>query len=87
MERNWLLKRWFASARNRHQVHHQVISDDGLMNKNFGIGFFIFDRVFGTLSEDAPAFNVRGYQAAQKRFQSVLGNRSLRRKRCNQTGD
>jgi sterol desaturase/sphingolipid hydroxylase (fatty acid hydroxylase superfamily) len=76
MERNWLLKRWFAAARHRHQVHHQVINNDGLMNKNFGIGFFIFDRVFGTLSEGGTAFNRDGYQAAQKRFQSVLGGHS-----------
>ena len=76
MERNWLLKRWFASARNRHQVHHQAITDDGLMNKNFGIGLFIFDRLFGTLSEGESAFNQDGYQAAEKRFRSVLGVRS-----------
>jgi len=75
-ESSLLLKRWFASARQRHDVHHCLINNRGLMNKNFGIGLFIFDRLFGTLSEGESAFNQDGYQAAQKRFQSVLGNRS-----------
>lgn len=76
MERNWLLKEWFASARRRHEVHHQTIDDRGLMHKNFGIGFFFFDRLFGTLSERGSAFNQAGYQAAQKRFQSELIHRA-----------
>jgi sterol desaturase/sphingolipid hydroxylase (fatty acid hydroxylase superfamily) len=71
MERNWLLKRWFVSARKRHDIHHQVINNEGLMNKNFGIGFFLFDRVFGTFLENGNVFNRDGYQAAQKRFRSV----------------
>jgi hypothetical protein len=32
--------------------------------------------LFGTLSEGGTAFNQAGYQAAEKRFQSVLGERS-----------
>lgn len=76
MERNWLLKRWFASARKRHEIHHRAIDRDGLMNKNFGIGFFVFDRLFGTFFEGNTTFNQSGYQAAQKRFQSVLDDRS-----------
>lgn len=76
MERNCLLKKWFSSARRRHEVHHQTIDDRGLMHKNFGIGFFLFDRLFGTLSEGETAFNRAGYQSAQKRFQSVLVDRS-----------
>jgi sterol desaturase/sphingolipid hydroxylase (fatty acid hydroxylase superfamily) len=75
MERNWFLKKWFASARSRHEVHHQTIDDSGLMHKNFGIGFFVFDRLFGTLSEGGSAFNQAGYQSAQERFQSVLIDR------------
>lgn len=75
-ENSLLLKRWFASARQRHDVHHRLINNRGLMNKNFGIGLFIFDRLFGTLSEGGAAFNQAGYQAAEKRFQSVMGERS-----------
>jgi sterol desaturase/sphingolipid hydroxylase (fatty acid hydroxylase superfamily) len=44
------------------------------MNKNFGIGFFLFDRVFGTFMENGNAFNCDGYQAAQKKFRSVLAS-------------
>jgi putative SOS response-associated peptidase YedK len=32
-----------------HDIHHHALNNDGLMDKNFGIGFFAFDRLFGTL--------------------------------------
>jgi sterol desaturase/sphingolipid hydroxylase (fatty acid hydroxylase superfamily) len=73
MEKNRVLRGWFLGARWRHKLHHCSIGDDGLMNKNFGIGFFLFDRVFGTFSEKATAFNHNGYQAARDRFKSMLG--------------
>ena len=72
MERNRFLKNWFVSARNLHEIHHQVIDDEGLMDRNFGIGFFFFDRLFGTLCGGEPSFNYDGYLAAQKRFRSIL---------------
>lgn len=76
LEKSLWLKRWFTSARRRHDVHHRLINDEGLMDRNFGIGFFLFDRLFGTLSEDRTSFNARGYQAAQERFKSVLQERT-----------
>lgn len=76
MERNRILKRWFLAARNLHEIHHAVINDQGLMDKNFGIGFFFFDRIFGTLARQRQAFNERGYRAARQRFESVLKTRS-----------
>jgi hypothetical protein len=42
------------------------------MDKNFGIAFFFFDRLFGTLACDAPAFNRRGYASALGRFGDLL---------------
>jgi len=69
---NRCLKRWFLSARKLHDIHHQVVNDEGLMNKNFGIGFFFFDRIFGTLAAEATGFNVMGYRAAQERFRSTI---------------
>jgi sterol desaturase/sphingolipid hydroxylase (fatty acid hydroxylase superfamily) len=39
-----------------------------LMNKNFGIGFYLFDRLFGTLCCEQGPFNHRGYAQARKRF-------------------
>jgi len=41
------------------------------MDKNFGIGFFLFDRLFGTLSSEHSPFNHRGYAAARERFKYV----------------
>ena len=38
------------------------------MDKNFGIGFFLFDRWFGTLSAEQSSFNRHGYAAARERF-------------------
>jgi sterol desaturase/sphingolipid hydroxylase (fatty acid hydroxylase superfamily) len=72
LERNHFFSRWFLSARRRHDAHHQMINDRGLMDKNFGIGFFLFDRLFGTLSDAKVEFNQDGYLVAKKRFKSVL---------------
>jgi sterol desaturase/sphingolipid hydroxylase (fatty acid hydroxylase superfamily) len=68
MERNAILKGWFRQARRLHDIHHRVLNDRGLMDKNFGIGFFLFDRVFGTLSPEQSPFNHRGHAAARERF-------------------
>lgn len=72
MERHPLLKRWFVAARDGHDIHHWSLNDDGFMDKNFGIAFFFFDRLFGTLARDAPAFNRRGYASALWRFGDLL---------------
>lgn len=72
---NRISRRWFLSARQRHDLHHQIVNDRGLMDRNFGIGFFLFDRVFGTLCDDGPDFNRAGYEAALRRFKLVLGQK------------
>jgi hypothetical protein len=74
---NRWLRRWFLSARKLHDIHHQVVNDEGLMDKNFGIGFFFFDRIFGTLTHEASGFNDLGYRTAQKRFKAVIGPNSV----------
>jgi sterol desaturase/sphingolipid hydroxylase (fatty acid hydroxylase superfamily) len=76
VENFWLagnrwLKSWFTVARDLHDIHHVAIDDEGRMDKNFGIGFFFFDRLFGTLLAGNVVFNHRGYQAAIRRFQSA----------------
>jgi sterol desaturase/sphingolipid hydroxylase (fatty acid hydroxylase superfamily) len=78
LERNRWLKHWFISARQRHDMHHFLMNDQGLMNRNFGIGFFLFDRLFGTFSKGGTAFNHEGYRAAMKKFSSVLHANSSR---------
>ena len=44
MDRTPLLKIWFTQARRLHDIHHRSLNDDGRMDRNFGIGFFFFDR-------------------------------------------
>jgi hypothetical protein len=72
MERNPLLKSWFVGARDAHDIHHWALNDEGFMDKNFGIPFFFFDRLFGTLASDPPVFNQHGYAAALRRFADLL---------------
>jgi sterol desaturase/sphingolipid hydroxylase (fatty acid hydroxylase superfamily) len=68
MERQRFLRRWFVNARTRHDIHHWTLSDRGLMNTNFGIGFYWFDRLFGTHRLYWSPFNAVGYKVAQRRF-------------------
>lgn len=77
MERNRCLKKWFIDARDSHDIHHWALNDEGFMNKNFGIAFFFFDRLFGTMAKERPAFNQHGYHRALMRFHDVL----IKRKR------
>jgi len=72
MERNPCLKRWFVSARHAHDIHHYALNDDGLMDKNFGIAFFFFDRIFGTWTREWQTFNRVGYRRALRRFAKVI---------------
>jgi sterol desaturase/sphingolipid hydroxylase (fatty acid hydroxylase superfamily) len=72
MERNRCLKKWFMDARDSHDTHHWTLNDEGFMDKNFGIAFFFFDRLFGTMAKERPAFNQRGYLRALMRFHDLL---------------
>ena len=72
LETNRWLRRWFLSARRLHDIHHQLVNDRGLMDRNFGIGFFLFDRLFGTLCLTNPRVNHAGYKAAVKRFREII---------------
>lgn len=74
MERNRFLKKWFMAARTAHDTHHWALNDQGFMDKNFGIVFFFFDRMFGTLASAPPAFNEHGYGIALSRFRGLLQN-------------
>jgi hypothetical protein len=68
MERNLILQAWFRRSRKLHDIHHRMLNDGGLMDKNFGIGFFLFDWLFGTLSSQQGSFNHPGYAAARNKF-------------------
>ena len=73
LEKTPVLRQWFAGARRNHDLHHFSINDRGLMDRNFGIAFYLFDRLFGTFSNVMPGFNQTGYTAACERFKSLLG--------------
>jgi sterol desaturase/sphingolipid hydroxylase (fatty acid hydroxylase superfamily) len=68
MARTPVLKNWFCSARRLHDIHHRSLNDDGRMDSNFGIGFFWFDYVFGTIGRRHRAFNRNGLRAAMSRY-------------------
>jgi sterol desaturase/sphingolipid hydroxylase (fatty acid hydroxylase superfamily) len=58
------------------------LNDEGLMDKNFGIGFFFFDRIFLTFQRESKSFNDRAYAAAAHRYgfmaeNSVTGGQGL----------
>ncbi len=75
LERNRWSRRWFLAARGLHDIHHRTVNGRGLMDKNFGIGWFLFDKLFGTLRLDQPALNQPGLRAAEQRFKCVLVTR------------
>jgi sterol desaturase/sphingolipid hydroxylase (fatty acid hydroxylase superfamily) len=67
MERAPLLNMWFRTARRLHDIHHRSIDESGRMDKNFGIGFYFFDRLFRTFARRHCPFNWHGYRKAVKR--------------------
>ena len=76
MGRAPLLSRWFLRARRLHDIHHHVLNNEGLMDKNFGIGFFVFDRLFGTLAYEGSAFNRPGHAVAQRKFRDLYSHKN-----------
>ncbi len=68
MTRAPLLKTWFVKARRLHDIHHRSLNDQGRMDRNFGIGFFFFDRLFRTISKRHRSFNRAGYGIARLRY-------------------
>lgn len=62
------LRAWFLRARLRHDIHHMDLDDAGFMPYNFGICFFAFDALFGTLKPGHDRFNPRGLEAAMSRY-------------------
>ena len=66
--RNPVLGRWFKRARRLHDIHHVQINDSGKMQKNFGMCFFLLDRLFGTYSPSLGHFNEPGFEKAKERY-------------------
>lgn len=74
MERTPLLKTWFVTARRLHDIHHHSLDNDGRMDRNFGIGVFLFDRVFRTMSNRHCPLNWHGYRRAAQRYKLAIEN-------------
>jgi hypothetical protein len=68
MAQNPLLHSWFRAARRLHDIHHHAVDDSGRMDANFGIGFFLFDRVFRTIATHHRRLNRVGFDAARQRY-------------------
>lgn len=68
MTRVPLLRAWFLHARRLHDIHHRSVDNEGYLDTNFGIGFYFFDRFFGTKTTRHRPFNWQGYQAAIARY-------------------
>jgi len=68
MTRIPLLKTWFLKARRLHDIHHRSLDMEGRMDTNFGIGFYFFDRFFGTILQRHRPFNWTGYETAKQRY-------------------
>jgi sterol desaturase/sphingolipid hydroxylase (fatty acid hydroxylase superfamily) len=76
LEKNTFLRNRFNKARRLHDIHHMELNDDGFMTKNFGICFFFFDRLFGSLSSSARPFNKKGFDAAGKLYSFIGTNKN-----------
>lgn len=68
MENNPWLKKWFIAARRLHDIHHLSLNDGGQLDCNFGIGFYFFDRIFGTFCGGLRSFNRCGFETARLRY-------------------
>jgi len=62
-----LLKIVFLKARRMHDIHHRSVNSRGFMDKNFGIGFYFFDRFFRTM-RSAIVPSIDGIRAAIERY-------------------
>jgi sterol desaturase/sphingolipid hydroxylase (fatty acid hydroxylase superfamily) len=79
MARVPLINRWFRRARRLHDIHHHSVNGAGHMDANFGIGFFLFDRIFCTLATRHRPLNCKGLAIALQRYKLTMSLDSLRR--------
>jgi sterol desaturase/sphingolipid hydroxylase (fatty acid hydroxylase superfamily) len=68
MTRVPMLRSWFLKARRLHDIHHRSVNGAGFIDSNFGIGFYLFDRFFRTMTKRHRHFNWQGYRAAIERY-------------------
>ena len=68
MARIPFLRAWFLNARRLHDIHHRSVNSAGLMDTNFGIGLYFFDRFFRTMAKRHYPFKWQGYYTAIGRY-------------------
>lgn len=68
------LSSWHKNIRKLHDYHHLQISPDGRMQKNYGICFYWFDRLFRTYSPSTKPFDRAGHTAALERYKDLLSS-------------
>lgn len=78
LEHVWLMdvpgvRKWYFFVRHLHDIHHLEISNEGLMNKNFGIGFWFMDLIFGTYVRKMGKFNEKGFEYCKTRYSYIHG--------------
>ena len=73
MEKARPLQRWYRLVRRRHDIHHMLLDASGRMHRNYGICFFWFDRLFGTLANKGGRPDAATLQATMKRYEPVIG--------------
>jgi sterol desaturase/sphingolipid hydroxylase (fatty acid hydroxylase superfamily) len=78
MARMPLINHWFRRARRLHDIHHHSVNGAGHMDANFGIGFFLFDRIFRTLATRHRPLNRKGLAIALQRYKYTMSLGSLR---------
>jgi len=78
MARMPLINRWFRRARRLHDIHHHSVDAAGHMDANFGIGFFLFDRIFRTLATRHRPVNRKGLAIALQRYKLTMSLDSRR---------
>lgn len=63
------LRKWYLNARKMHDIHHHYVDNKGMMNKNYGIAFFAFDRIFGSyLCSMRGKYNKEGLNLAKEKL-------------------
>jgi sterol desaturase/sphingolipid hydroxylase (fatty acid hydroxylase superfamily) len=72
MVKNSITNKWFMRVRNQHVIHHCNIDDSGRLNTNYGICFFLYDKIFGTYEPKNCEVNERNYEITKQLYQDVL---------------
>lgn len=63
-----VLGTWLKKVRRLHDIHHNLLDDNGKMEKNFGIVFFFLDKLFGTYAIKTGEFNEKGLERAKETY-------------------